>query len=250
MNKKNSPRFCGAFFVGILLWACSVAGQNRLVTGVVMEDSTQKPINLATVVNLRTQQITKTNRQGTFLITARTGDALKITCATCPEVRVAVDSSGEDILVRISNVIPIDGVLLDEVVVRGKTEAQIRKEIKEFLEEPVMRKNLSGDQLLDLAGTSSVELLYQLFSKRAKSLRKLAVEQQKYRKEKLAEYRYNKSYLAEITKLSGEDLDFFTRYAAVPPDFAICATEYELLRHVLACYHRFKLKNPFVSAEY
>ncbi|MFT4032716.1 MAG: hypothetical protein QM669_09880 [Siphonobacter sp.] len=230
------------FYIGFLCFVSQVGcGQNRYITGVALNDSTLKPINLAKIVNLRTQDVTRTNKSGTFLLMARTGDLLRLTCTTCEETTIVVDSTGNDTAIRVRQFgFTGDGTTLNEVEVVGKSEAELKHEIEETLKAPAARKNLSTDQVLGMA-TSPISLLYELFSKRAKGLRQLAVFQQEDRKHKLAETRYNESFVSQVTKLEGAELERFMKFCPVPDDFVLRASEYDLIQKVKDCYHRYKL---------
>ncbi|MBO9639995.1 MAG: hypothetical protein J7576_17630 [Siphonobacter aquaeclarae] len=216
--------------------------QERYLTGVAQNDSTHAPINMATVRNLRTQDVTRTNKTGTFLLLAKPGDRIRINCNGCEETTALVDSSGRDLIVNIKQFTFLtEGTTLNEVEVTGKSEAEIKNQIEAVLKEPTAKKNMSTGQVLDMA-QSPISLLYELFSKRAKGLRKLAVFQQEDRKHKLAETRYNEQFVNQITKLEGLELEQFMRFCPIPDDFILRSSEYDLMQKVKDCYKKFKAR--------
>lgn len=216
----------------------SALAQERLVLGTVLADSTNRPVNLARVVNFRTQYLTRSDVRGNFLISARPGDRLVVTCSTCDEQTVTVDSAYADLVVRVRQfALPDSGTTLAEVEVRGKTEAEVKQEIKEFLKEPTAQRTLNGDQILELA-SSPFTLLYEAFSKQAKARRRAAVMRQEERRRQLAEMRYNRLMVSQNTGLNGDELDRFMRFCPVPDEFVLRASEYELIERVKECYRR------------
>jgi hypothetical protein len=222
----------------LLGFGTRLAAQERLVLGTVLNDSTGRPVNLARVVNFRTQYLTRSDARGNFLISARPGDRLTITCSTCEERTATVDSHYTDLTLRVKQfVLPDSGTTLAEVEVRGKTEAEVKQEIKEFLKEPTTQRNLSGDDILGMA-QSPFTLMYELFSKSAKARRRAAVMRQDDRRRQLAELRYNRLFVSQTTGLNGDELDEFMRICPVPDEFALRASDYELTERVKECYRR------------
>ncbi len=214
--------------------------QDRYITGIALSDSTDKPINLASVRNMRTQDVTRTNRTGAFLIMARPGDNLRLTCNGCDDATVTVDSTHDDFTVRIKQyVFQGDGTTLNEVRVTAKSEAEIKYEIEKALKEPLAKKNMSTDQMLGMA-TSPISLLYEIFSKEAKTKRKLAVYQQQDRKHKLAEFKYNEHLVNQIIKLEGEDLEEFMRLFPIDDDFVLQSSEYDIIQVIKANFSKYK----------
>ncbi|PQA60300.1 hypothetical protein [Siphonobacter curvatus] len=230
-----------AVWIGISLIS-EVSAQDRYITGVALNDSTQKPINLASVRNLRTQDVTRTNKSGTFLILARTGDQLRITCNGCDDATVSVDSTGDDIVTTVKQyVFTTEGRTLDEVQITAKSEAEIKYEIEKALKEPLAKKNMSTGQIMEMAN-SPISLMYELFSKRAKNLRKLGVLQQQDRKHKLAEFKYNAQVVNQVTKLDGEDLEEFMRLFPIDDDFVLQSSEYDLVQVIKANFKKYQAR--------
>ena len=130
------------------------------------------------------------------------------------------------------------GRALPEVTITSKREETLRREIQQLLQEPQATKNLSADQVLDLA-QSPVTLLYELFSKRARSDRKVLVLMQQARRRKLANYRLE-LIAAQATRLRGEELERFLAFCSFDEDYLLMATEYDLTYEMLQTYKAFK----------
>ncbi len=227
-----------------IFWGLSfdTTAQDRYITGIALSDSTDKPINLASVRNMRTQDLTRTNKTGAFLIMARPGDNLRLTCNGCDDATITVDSTHDDFTIRVKQyVFQGDGTTLNEVRVTAKSEAEIKYEIEKALKEPLARKNMSTDQVLGMA-TSPISLLYELFSKEAKNKRKLAVYQQQDRKHKLAEFKYNEHLANQVTKLEGEELEEFMRLFPIDDDFVLQSSEYDIIQVIKANFNKYKAR--------
>lgn len=237
------------FLTLLLLFSASLClparGQERYVTGMVRSDSGQLAIPTARITNLRNRNVTRSNTTGTFMIMARPGDWLEITCPTCDPQRVRIDSTDRDVEVAVARyVVPQGTTLLQEVTVRGKSDAEMQEAIRQIQKEPEAQRRLTTDQALGMA-ESPISLLYELFSKRAASLRKLAVLQQQDRRRELADYRFNKPYVQDITGLpDGPRLDDFYAYCRPSDEFILRATDYALMNHVRTAWRDYGLGKP------
>jgi hypothetical protein len=127
---------------------------------------------------------------------------------------------------------------LEEVTVVGKHEEELRRELEKVLQEPEIRKNLSSGEILSMA-QSPVTLMYELFSKRAKSDRKAAMLWQQYRWHQLAEYRF-RNVAGNATDLSGDKLDQFMEFCRFNDDFLLSSSDYDLTYAVLEKFKRFQ----------
>jgi len=87
--------------------------------------------------------------------------------------------------------------------------------------------------------SSPVTALYEAFSRREQSLRKLYQLKADKDLQDLAAIRYNEYYVESLTGLHGQDLEAFMGYCPFQPRFVITASDYELSVAVLNCYRRF-----------
>ncbi|MBC7892910.1 MAG: hypothetical protein H7Y12_11895, partial [Sphingobacteriaceae bacterium] len=201
------------------------------VVGKVLDRDTGQGLDNASVTNPRTRQVGRTNRAGAYYLLVQPGDSILINSLTHGRGGLKWDGRTKEPTLTMQRLFADDAVMLAEVTVRGKREEQIRRELQQLLNEPKALKGLSEDQILGLA-QSPITLLYELFSKQAKSRRKAAVLSQQYRRQRLADYRLD-LVIGQATTLRGEEAEAFKKYCSLSDDFVLTATEYELTFEVL-----------------
>jgi hypothetical protein len=71
------PIFC--FFLRL---TGQLYAQKGYVLGKVLDVATKQGVNLATITNLKTRDMTRTNKQGVFFLDASVGDSIEIASLT------------------------------------------------------------------------------------------------------------------------------------------------------------------------
>ena len=226
----------------LLTFICQFGlAQRKPIIGRVIDQNTQKGIDKALVLNKRTLQRTQTNRDGVFFIYARENDSIIVSKPA--QGRTGIKWDGTTLEPTIEMVLkPIEENLrtidLKEVQVRSMREAELKRELEAVLSEPTASKKLTGEQILDMA-QSPISLLYEAFSRRARSDRKVLVLMQQDRRRKLANFRLD-MVAANATDLRGEELERFMKYCDPDETFILSASEYDLTYRVLQCFKGFK----------
>lgn len=218
----------------LVLISLSLRAQTpRYVIGKVLDQENGRAVDNASVINQRSLFVGRTNQTGAFYLQVKPGDSIVVTSPSHGRVAVLWDGVSKAPVIQMKKQLePVaTGIVLSEVTVKGKREAEIKRELQELLSEPVARKGLTGEQVFNLA-QSPVTLLYELFSKRAKSDRKAAVVMQQFRKEQLADYRMD-LILSKATNLQGDEAEQFKKYCHFTDDFVLKSSEYELTYAVL-----------------
>lgn len=223
------------FFVFSLLTG-QLYAQKGYVLGKVLDISTKQGINLATVTNLKTRDMTRTNKQGVFFLDASVGDSIEIASLTHVRGAFRWDGKTEEIILQLKKL--DKAIELPEVKVTSKREQQLEKEIKQVLAEPEARKNLSLGEAISMA-QSPITLLYELFSKSAKEDRKVAMLMQEKRRRDLAEYRFG-MIAGQATELSGDGLIRFRYFCDFSEEFLLLSSDYDLTYEVLQCWNVYK----------
>ena len=217
--------------------------QKKPVIGRVIDDNTQKGVDKVLVINKRTLQRTQTNRDGVFFIYARENDSIIVSKPAQGRAGIKWDGATLEPTISIKlkpleeNLKTID---LKEIEVRSMRESELKKELELVLSEPTASKNLSGDQVLDLV-QSPISLLYEAFSRRARSDRKVLVLMQQDRRRKLANFRLDMTAV-NVTDLRGEELERFMKFCDPDETFILSASEYDLTYRILQCFKGFKRK--------
>jgi len=103
-------------------------------------------------------------------------------------------------------------------------------------------KNYQEGDLVTISLGSPITGIYNLFSKREKSKRKLGKLQWEDEKKAFILKRYNKDYVKQLLGLREmEKIEAFMNYCRPDYNFLLAANDYELACYVLDCYQSFLL---------
>lgn len=232
----SAMRFLIALWLGLVSMTVH-AQAPRFVLGKVLDVATGQGVDNASVINQRTLFVGRTNDAGTFYLQVKPGDSIIVNSPSHGRAAIQWDGVTKAPVITLKKQLELTGVVLEEVTVRGKREADLKRELQQLLSEPVAKKGLTGEQVLDLA-QSPITLLYELFSKRAKSDRKAAVVMQQFRKEQLADYRME-LIISKATNFKGDEAEQFQKYCHLTDDFVLQSSEYELTFAVLQVVDQF-----------
>lgn len=210
--------------------------QKGYVLGKVLDVATKEGVNLATITNLKTRDMTRTNKNGVFFLDASVGDSIEIASLTHQRGAFRWNGNEEEMTFLLKKL--DKAIELPEVKVISKREQELQKEIARVVAEPEARKNLSFGEAIKLA-QSPISLLYELFSKSAKEDRKVAMLMQEKRRRDLANYRFA-MIAGQATELSGERMERFRYFCDFSEEFLLLSTDYELTYEVLQCWKVFK----------
>ena len=225
--------YCFFFFC---ILTGQIFAQKGYVLGKVLDSATDKGVNLATITNLKTRDMTRTNKEGVFFLDASVGDSIEIASLTHERGAFRWNGNADEIVFRLKKL--DKAIELPEVRVATKREQQLEKEIKQVLAEPEAKKNLSFGEAVSMA-QSPITLLYELFSKSAKEDRKVAMLMQEKRRRDLANYRFG-MIAGQATDLSGENLERFRYFCDFSEEFLLLSTDYDLTYEVLQCWNVYK----------
>ncbi len=208
----------------------SATAQRKYIVGRVIDPSTLKGVDRASVMNLATRHIVKTNSAGLFSILTGVGDSLIVTSLTHGRNGIEWDGQTEEAIIYSRRL--MKAIDLPEVRIKTKRDEQLEREIREILAEPERTTKLGNDRTMELI-QSPISLLYEAFSRRAKSDRKVLVLMQQDRRRKLADYRLS-MIAGRVTEYRGEALDRFTYFCNFKQEFLLTSSEYELTFEILA----------------
>ncbi len=215
----------------------AVAQTPRFIIGRVLDQENGTGVNNATVINPRTQAMGRTNATGAFYLDVKPGDSVIVTSPSHGRAGLRWNGQTKDPTLTMRRQLSDEVINLPVLTVRGKREAEVRRQLEQILREPEARKNLSGEQIFSLA-QSPVTLLYELFSKHARASRKAAMISQQHRKRMLANYRVE-LITQRATDLQGETIETFRDYCNFNDDFVLQASEYDLTFAVLQRYRKY-----------
>ncbi|GAB4040184.1 hypothetical protein [Spirosoma gilvum] len=219
----------------------TVRAQGKYVIGTVVDQTTRKAVDKVFVVNQRTRQRARTNASGRFFLTAQPGDSLILTSQLYNRIGIRYDGSDNPTLIaKALPPMPYRVVDLDEVTVTGKRYEEVKREIKELLEEPEATKKVSGEQAFDrIADGAGVTLLYEVFGKRPKSDRKAYYIMQQDRRHELAVERF-RLLVEQSTNLKADEIDRFYDFCDLDEDFLLKAEDYDLINTIQQLRNRYR----------
>ncbi|MGF7214753.1 hypothetical protein GGR92_000893 [Spirosoma lacussanchae] len=232
------------FFLVLAVALCSLTdvwAQGKYVIGTVIDQTTQKGVDRATVINQRTRQRARTNAAGRFFLTIQPGDSLILNSQLYNRTAIRYDGSDNPTIVAKSlPPMPYRVVDLAEVTVTAKRYEEVKREIQQVLAEPTASRKVTGEQAFDrLADGAGVTLLYELFGKRPKSDRKAYYIMQQDRRHALALERF-RLLVDQATDLKGDDIDRFYDFCDLDDEFLLKASDYDLINTLQQLRNRFR----------
>jgi len=228
--------FIHFFLLFFSLLTGQLFAQKGYVLGKVLDVATKQGVNLATITNLKTRDMTRTNKYGVFFLDASVGDSIEIASLTHERGAFRWNGDAEEMTFLLKKL--DKAIELPEVRVASKREQELQKEIARVVAEPEARKNLSFGEAIKMA-QSPISLLYELFSKSAKEDRKVAMLMQEKRRRDLANYRFA-MIAGQATELSGDRLERVRYYCNFSEEFLLLSSDYELTYEVLQRWYSFK----------
>ncbi|MGA0558439.1 hypothetical protein ACO2Q8_17390 [Larkinella sp. VNQ87] len=212
----------------------------KYILGKVLDQETGKGVSNASVINKRSLAVGRTNHLGNYYLQVKPGDSVVVTSPTHGRMAFLWDGHVQQPVLRMKRELADNVINLEEVTVRGKQEAELKRELEQLLSEPEAKRGVTAEQVLDRAATGSViTLLYEAFSRRAKADRKALVLMQEDRRHKLATYRFD-LVAGRATDLKGDELMKFKEFCQFEDMFILQASEYELTFAILQQLKAFK----------
>lgn len=226
---------------GLLSSSGSAWAQGKYVIGTVLDQTTNKGVDRATVVNQRTRQRARTNPAGRFFLTIQPGDSLILTNQLYQRTGIRYDGADNPTIVaRALPPMPYRVIDLAEVTVTAKRYEEVKREIQQILDEPTASKKVTGEQAFDrVADGAGITLLYELFGKRPKSDRKAYYIMQQDRRHALALERF-RLLVDQATDLKGNDVDRFLDFCELDDEFLLRSSDYDLINTIQQLRNRFR----------
>ncbi len=229
MKKKTHIKLW--LLIGLLGSAVPTLAQNRVVVGRVLDQQTQQGVDRSTMTNKRTGQRARTNAAGRWLLQAQPGDSLILTSTNYGRGGLRWEGGGTEPILLVNRLSEEDirTIQLAEVEVRGKNEEQLKHELELVLAERKAPKGVTTEEVLtDLANGSVISLLYDAFSRQAKSKRKAVIVNQEHRRHMLADYRLRQA-IVRVTTLVDDQIERFIVFCNFDDDYLLRVSDYDLI---------------------
>jgi hypothetical protein len=250
------------FYLFFLLNAVclSLLGQSKIyIIGKIEDSSSKKGINAARIYNLNAKAGSTTNSRGLFFIWAMPGDSVKVSAKGYYSITFFAKTITKDTTFSLSTD-PTYVTQLDEVEVFGKKTEQMKREIKELLNENPETGKFEAGSLLSTNTSSgvggagiSISAIYDYFSKQGKDHRKAEYLSQQGKYKFYAGWRLNPKLVGRLTGLVGNDLEAFMKYLSadknISTDYILKASDYELNATILTYFEAYKRKNQNIYFE-
>jgi hypothetical protein len=192
---------------------------------------------------------------GNYRIAAFPGDTITFSAVSFRKTSFITPGNLGETAYRLDVILQSDTVGLKEVVIYPwpSSMGQLRKEFLEVeVEDPLANLNLQLPSMKDItamnrtpgepgqvgiySGSGPISILYDQFSKEAKSRRLYA---EVVRKES-ADRRYNRAVVMKITGLKKEEeISAFMKFCPLDDKFVLRSTDYDLFLAIRNCYEEF-----------
>lgn len=228
------------------LFFCILCGsafaQQKEVTGIVFDKESKARIARVNILNTSTGQSSYNNLKGEFKVNAAAGDLLIFTKSDHFNDTVKVGNNASLAVYLRPTAIQLREVTIkDTALTPAKRLATIKAAYSKIY------GSLGNRDLLSISpGTGvgfSIDALYNMFSRSGKNAEHLKEIIDRDYKQSVIDFRFNKSYVADVTKLMEPQLsDFMLKYR---PGYYLVTTanEYEFVQYIRKSLKRYR-RNP------
>lgn len=244
------------FIFVLCFFSIASFGQGKIyIIGKVEDKENHKGIKSARIFNHNAKAGSVTNDRGLFFIWAVAGDSVKISAKGYFPITFFAKNITKDTTFILSSD-PTYVTQLDEVEVFGKKTEQMKREIKELLNENPENGKFEAGSLLSTNTTPgmggagiSISAIYDYFSVSGKDHRKADYLKQQGRYQFYAGWRMNQKLVGRLTGLKDKDLEQFMTYLntdkKIDTDYILKASDYELNATILTYFEAYKTRYDY-----
>lgn len=226
----------------LLMLGINVFAQQETVDGIIFDKASKERIAKVNVVNTTSGKSVYNNLKGEFVIDAGPGDVI---------VFLRPEYKPDTVKLQTLNPLAIYlnpiGIQLKQVNVRSTPltpEKQLEQTKRDF--NRIYSPGLNPDYIASSPGGGvglSIDALWNAFSRSGQNAAHLRETIEKDHQQEVIDYRFNKTFVASVTKLSEPQLtDFMRKYR--PGYFTVTTyTDYEFLTYIKSALRRYR-RNP------
>lgn len=247
----------GLLLLFICLSTLGLAQDSTVISGTVLDDSNDMPLENANIVNLNEVIGATTNEKGEFEIRAKVNDTLYFRYLGYKSIRVRVTNDWlkfGDIKIKMTQL----GIALEEVVVRPvQLTGYVEVDAKTIPIYDNFRYRISGLNTGYEGGDRSpgavnkvlsaifnpADFLYNVFGKRPKQMRKLRKMKQDDEIRNLLQTKYDRETLMAVLQLEKVDIDEILNKCSYSADFIRTANDLQILDAISECYDEYRVLN-------
>lgn len=224
-----------------------------VVTGKVIDAETLQPIPMAYLLNTAKRFGAQTDTAGRFRILTMKEDVIRVSSIGYENEDYKPDFSmanGNKIVVNIYLIPKTYNIgAIDIYATRWNSflyaasqmdieDDATQKKLTNWVEMIIADQNLSSQNL-----KGGIQIPLPLYTHREKMLRKIQEQQRIDQLNKIANQKFNKDFVSNITGLTGSELDEFMKLCRFDRDFILSTSEYDLIIIVQDIYEEYKLNN-------
>ncbi|MFK7951865.1 MAG: hypothetical protein AB8B73_03390 [Ekhidna sp.] len=240
-------------FILIFTLALATTAQRRYIHGIVKDSSITNILGEAHIKNITSGKLAVLDPYGKFRIPAQLGDTIIITHIGFENLIETVSKNWfKEGLLEFS--LNPDPTFLPEVVINEfpdytrfkqmilEAEPESELEVYGMNAVPKFEKNVTEDDLSNSTVGLSVGIPIDLdvFSKKGKEKKKMQKILQNKRNIELANKKFNREWVAEMTDLKGEELTSFIAYCKFSIDYLVKTSVYDIHHKMMALLDDFK----------
>jgi len=239
------------FFFIVLFLNFTLSGQ-QFFNGTIIHSGTRQVLTGANIINLTSLDGTTSDENGMFVIPAKVNDSIIITFMGYKTVNIKVT---EEQLKKHQTIYMVEAPLvLDEVIVSsGQLTGSLPVDINLI---PVHKPIDISPKIAAMFGSPNptalsrindvfkqimnpVDLIYNIFSTRAKDMRRLKKIQEEEKVREILAQKFDREILSRLLKIDKKDVYLVLEMCDYSERFITQANDLQILEAILNCYSRY-----------
>ncbi|AUC75949.1 carboxypeptidase-like regulatory domain-containing protein [Olleya sp. Bg11-27] len=234
------------------------AKSESTVKGIIIDATSNQPLENVNIVNLNQVIGTATNAKGEFELRARANDTLHLSYLGFKSIKVKVTNDWVDRIEKSTITLTELALALEEVVVTGlQLTGYLEVDIKQVKINTNYRYSISGlsngyeagkgqaSAVTKVLGSifNPLDFLYNTFSKKGKELRKLKQMKEDDNIRNTLAGRFDREVLTALLGVNKVDLDEIVSQCNYSLEFVSTANDLQVLDAISECYEEYKVLN-------
>ena len=236
-----------------ILSSLTVVAQDNLFTGTLIHAGTKQVIVGANIVNLTSLDGTTSDQNGMFSMPAKVNDSIIIAFMGYKTINIRITT---DKLGKHQTIYMLDApVVLDEVIVGSN---QLTGDLKVDVNLIPIQKPIDlSPKIAAMFGSpkptalsrvndalkkimNPVDLIYNIFSTRAKDIRRLKKIQKEDKVKQILSNKFDREILSRLLKIDKKDVYLVLEMCDYPEKFIQTANDLQILEAILNCYSHYE----------
>jgi len=243
------------FFTFLLSSLFCFSQEETAVKGIIINASTDLPLERVNIVNINQVIGTSTNENGEFELKAEANDTLHLSYLGFKSIKVRVTNDwlkfGSSKISLTELALALEEVVVSDLKLTGYLEVDIKQvEINKNYQYSISglpsgyeAGNRSPSTITKVLGSlfNPLDFLYNTFGKKGKELRKLKQMKKNDEIRKLLASRFDREMLMVLLQVNKVDLDEIVTQCNYSKDFINAANDLQILDAISECYEEYKV---------